>query len=252
LAERPFAVTIRPVVSQNQPRGPAWQLHGTIKSRVTADPLAVDFGERSIHGGTTVTQTIRAAIHVPSRGLEVVVNPDIATATVHRREDDETKFDIILAANPDLPPGEFKAEAQIKVVAPTRERWPGFTVPIGGKMQPEVRLLPSRLLLDAKPVGETTEAIVTLQAPPDSRAVVDHIETDSPGLQIEPVAIEGIPMGCAFRVRQRVMKEGEQSSTVRFVIRKPGQEMLSLPVGISYRGKPGQKVAKTAEEEKQP
>ena len=180
------------------------------------------------------------------------MKPDVATAAFHRQEDDETKFDIVLAANPNLPPGEFKGEVQIKVVAPTGERWPGFTVPIGGKMQPEVRLFPSRMLLDAKAIGETTEAIVTLQAAPDSKAVVDHIETDSPGLRVEPVTMEGIPAGRAFRVRQQVMKEGEQTSTVRFIIRKPGQELLSFPVEISYRGELGQKVATTAAEEKQP
>jgi hypothetical protein len=236
LAERPFAVMLRPVIGAGQPRGPAWKLHGTIKSRVTVDPLAVDFGERPVHGQTPVTQKIVAAVHLPCRDLEVMVEPKVATATIHRRSDDETTFDIVLAANPNLPPGEFKGEAQIKVVTPTGERWPGFTMLIGGKMQPEVRLLPSRLLLEAKPIGEMAEAVVTLQASPDAKVAVDHIEIDSPDLRVEPVTVEGIPAGRAFRVRQTVRKDGEQVSEVRFVIRKPDKKLITLPVQVCCRG----------------
>jgi hypothetical protein len=236
LAERPFAVMLRPVVGASQPRGPAWKLHGTIKSRVTVDPLAVDFGERPIHGQTPVTQKIAVAVHVPCRGLDVVVVPNVATAAVHRRSDDEAKFDIVLAANPDLPPGRFQADVRLITVSPDGEKALGVTVPLSGIMQPEVRLLPARLLLEAKPIGEVAEAVVTLQASPDVKVAVDHIEVDSPDLRVEPVTVEGIPAGRAFRVRQTVKKDGEQVSEVRFVIREPDKKLITLPVQVCCRG----------------
>jgi len=180
------------------------------------------------------------------------VNPKVATATVNRLENGENRFEIIITANPDLPPGDFKTEARIIVVAPTGEKALGFMLPLAGKMQPEVRLLPSRLLLEAKPIGEATEAVVTLQAPPDAKVRVDHIEIDGPDLRVEPVAVEGIPAGRAFRVRQQVKGEGEQTSTVRFVIRKPDQKLITLAVEVCFRGEPGKKVARTSSEEKQP
>lgn len=235
-SRRPFSVALHPVLNpKSQPRL-SWKLQGTIVSRVTLDKLAIDFGERPIHGGTPVTLKVMATVHVPCQRLEAAVKPEAAAVTVIPQQDEPTEFEIILAANPDLPPGKFQAEVQIFTVSPNGEKALGVTLPISGIMQPEVRLLPSRLLLEAKPVGQMTEAIVTLQAAPDAKVVVDHIEIDSPDLRVEPVAVEGIPAGRAFRVRQKATKEGEQISEVRFVIRKPDKKLITLPVQVCYRG----------------
>jgi hypothetical protein len=215
LGSRPLALTIQPVLAGGRKRSRGWQLHGTVKSRVTLDTRAIHFGERPIHSQPPVTQKVLATVHVPCRRLEVTVKSEVAAATVNRRSDDEGRFEIIIAVNPALPPGYFHTDAQISLVTPAGERCPGFTLPIAGKMQPEVRLLPARVIMGPKQVGGTAEAVVTLQTTPNSNVEVDHIETDSSGLRVEPAAIEGIPANHAFRVRQQVTREGEQTSTAR-------------------------------------
>jgi hypothetical protein len=112
-------------------------------------------------------------------------------------------------------------------------------------MQPEVRLLPSQVLLEAKPVGEMAEAIVTMQAPPEAKVAIDHIEIDGPDVRFESVTVEGIPAGRAFRVRQKVTKEGEQVSIVRFIIRKPDKKLQTFPVQICCRGEATMAASRT-------
>jgi hypothetical protein len=235
-ARRPFSVVFHPVLNPKSRPRVGWKLHGTIMSRVTLDKLALDFGERPVHGGTPVMQKVMATVHVPCQHLEVAVKPEVAAATVVPQEDDRTKFEIILVANPGFPPGRFQADAQIYTVSPSGEKALGVTLPISGLMQPEVRPLPARLLLEEKPVGEMAEAVVTLQASPDAKVAVDHIEIGSPDVHVEPVTVEGIPAGRAFRVRQKVTKAGEQASEIRFVIRKPNKKPERLSVQVCCYG----------------
>lgn len=235
-ARRQFSVVLYPVMNPKARQRLGWELHGTIVSRVTLDKLAVDFGERPIHGGTPVTQKVMATVHVPCQRLEVAVKPEVAAVTAIPQKDDKRKFEIILAANPDLPPGKIQADVQIFAVSPSGEKALGVTLPISGIMQPEVRLLPAQLILEAKPVGEMSEAVVTLQGVPDAKVAVDHIEIDSPDVHVEPMKVEGIPAGHAFRVRQKVAKAGELVSEVRFVIRKPEKKLITLPVQVCSRG----------------
>lgn len=235
-ARRPFSVVLYPVLNPKSRSRVGWKLHGTILSRVTVDPLAIDFGERPIHGGTPVTQRVMATAHVPCQRLEVAVKPEVAAVTIFPQKDEKTIFEIILAANPDLPPGKFQADVRIFTVSPNGEKALAVTLPVSGIMQPEVRLLPARLLLEAKPVGDMAEAVVTMQAASDAKVAVDHIEIDSPDVRVEPVTVEGIPAGRAFRVQQKVTKTGEQVSEVRIVIRKPDKKLLTLPVQVCCRG----------------
>ncbi len=235
-SRRPFEVMFFPALDPKSRPRLGWKLHGTIVSRVTLDKLAIDFGERPVHGETPVTQKVMATVHVSCQRLEATVKPEAATVTINQQEDDKTKYEIVLATNPDLLPGKFQADVRIFTVSPNGDKALGVTLPISGRMQPEVRLLPAQLLLEAKPIGEVTEAIVTLQAAPDTKVTVDHIEIDSPDLRVEPTAVEGIPAGRAFRVRQKVTKQGEQVSEVRFVIRKRDKKLITLPVQVCCHG----------------
>ncbi len=124
----------------------------------------------------------------------------------------------------------------VDVVEPSGDVVPGGGLPIAGVVQPEARLLPARITLGADPVGSTAETIVTLQAPAGAAWHVDHIETDSSDVFVEATAAEGIPAGRAFRVRQRAAREGDQTDTVRFVVRKAGGRPISLVMEVMCHG----------------
>jgi hypothetical protein len=230
---RPFAISLHPILARGRPRGPGWQVHGTVKSRVTLDTLAVDFGERPVHGKPSVARKVLAAVHVPVESIEVKLNSAIATALVARRKGSGAQFEIAIKPNPDLSPGTVLTQAEINVRTPTGERLRGATLPVSGHMQPEVRVLPARVLLEGKAIGESAEAIITLQG---EEPKVDHIETDSPGLLVEPVEIATSLKGRTYRVRQKVEKLGDQTSIARFVLRKRDQTLVTMQVEVCYRG----------------
>jgi hypothetical protein len=251
-AQRPFTVSVHPITPRTRRGGLGWQLHGTVRSRVTLDAKSVHFGDQPVHGQPAATRQVLGTVHVPCQDLEVTVNPLVATATVKRRKDDPAQFEISIAVNPELPPGNFQTDAKISLVSAEGKRQLASLLSIAGEMQPEVRLLPARVLLAPAPIGETAEAIVTLQAPPKANVAVDHIEIDDSGLRVEPAAIAGIPAGCAYRFLQKVAKEGDQTNTVRFFFRKPDQKIIALSVEVCYRGESVKKTAAKPAEEKQP
>jgi hypothetical protein len=252
LARRPFAISVHPITPSARRGSAGWQIHGTVRSRVTVDEKSVHFGEEPIHGQQAVTRKLRATVHVPCQDLEVTLNPSVATATVKRHEDDPSRFEITIAVNPDLPPGHFQTDAKISVLTPSGKRELALLLPIAGEMQPEVRLLPARVVLAPAPIGDSVEAIVTLQAPPEAEAAVDHIEIDDPSLRVGPARIEGHPAGRAYRFRQYVGKEGDQRSTVRFIIRKPNTGKITLPIEVWYCGEPRQKASLATVTENEP
>lgn len=233
---RALEILLQPVTAEGFPGRAGWKMRGTIQSRVTLNTQAVHFGDQPIHGQTPVSRRVLATVHVPCQRLEVAANPLVIRANVNRVEGRDSQFEILLSPNPAMPPGKFQTSAEIKVVTPAGDVLLAFELPVEGTMQRGIRVLPERVLMEPKPVGESTEAIVTLQAIPGMSVVVDHVETDSPGLQVESVEIEGLPAKSAYRIRQRVTKEGEQTASVRFVVRKEGKKLVTLPAEVNFRG----------------
>lgn len=235
LSERKFEITIIPVFVQGMPVGRGWTLHGLSKSRVTLDTLSVDFGESPVYGQTPVPRKVLATVHVPVDRIEVTTNPSVATVKVERHKSRANTFALSIAWNPDLPAGPFQCQANIELIDPSGERLRGIKLPIAGRMQPEVRLLSSRLILGSKPIGEKLEAVVVVQAPANVKVAIDHIETDSRDLEVEPVAVEGLPAGRTYKVVQTVRGEGKQTSLVKFFV-KSNKPTAPLEMQVCYRG----------------
>jgi hypothetical protein len=235
LAEREFKVEITPVFESGMHHGPGWRLHGISKSRITLDTLSVDFGEAPVRGKTPVQRKVLATVHLPVDRLDVTTDPSVAKVKVERHKTSANTFELAVFWNASLPVGPFKSQAVIDVISPAGERLRGTKLPIAGRMQPEVRLLPSRLILGSKPIGEKLEAVVVIQAPPDVAIKVDHIETDSRDLHIEPVAIEGLPSGRAYKVVQKVRKAGDQSGLAKFFT-KSDRPSAPMEMQVCYRG----------------
>lgn len=104
---RPFSVEIWPVLNPKTRPGLGWKMYGTIVSRVTLDKLSIHFGERPVHGGRPVTQKVVATVHVPCQRLEVIVKPEVVTATIKRWEDNPDRFEITIHREPRLAARQF-------------------------------------------------------------------------------------------------------------------------------------------------
>jgi hypothetical protein len=85
-------------------------------------------------------------------------------------------------------------------------------------------------------VGQSAEAVVTLQAANESSVLIDHWETDSADTTVEAMQRPEFPKGRAFRVSQKVTKEGDHRTVVRFIMRTPGHSSETLTMEVFYRG----------------
>lgn len=176
--------------------------------------------------------------HTPVEKLDFRIEPAIAKIQSAPSPDGPQQFIFSISPLPSLPPGPFKGEIVVDVIGPDGERVPGAALPFAGNIQPQVRPLPARLLLGAKRVGEKAEATVVLQAPAEAAWNLEHIETDSFEVRVEAIKGDKALAGRAFRVIQQIKEEGDHTSQVRFVIRRPGQEPLVLTTEIHYHGEP--------------
>jgi hypothetical protein len=234
--ERTFQVEANPVIRGTPVARSGWPLHGVVHSRVTFDPLFLHFGASAVSDQPPPTRTVHARVHVPCRTLRAEVKPPLGTVEVSRVDGEQDRFDVRVAPLPSLAPGSFQFEVVVDVVSSDGEPLPGAVIPVAGAMQPEVRALPARLFLGAKPVGKEAEAEGVLQVPDGAEWVVDHIETDSPDLSVETAKAPGLPNRRAFLVRAQVTKEGDGKSLVRFFVRKPGRELTPLTMEVNFHG----------------
>jgi hypothetical protein len=236
LVERPFAVDVRPRIKGGLSCGPGWQLHGLIASRVTLDAISLHFGDTPVHGQPAFVRPVAGRVHIPDAQPVVTVTPDLVTVQLTTDAAVPGRFELAIAPRPTLAPGPFRCQVDVDLVTPAGNQLPGVQLPVTGTMQPEVRALPARLEFGPRRVGQTAEATVTLQAPAEEACSVDRIETESEDVRVEAVASTGVPPGRAFRVRQQITAEGNQSSVVRFYVRRAGGEPVPLTMEVCYHG----------------
>jgi hypothetical protein len=242
-ARRPLQLHVSPVLMKGKRPEQHWTLTGFVLSRVTLDTQSLHFGERPVHGRPGGPQKVRALVHIPFRSLEArVVPPSAATVEVQPHETEEAGFVISVRPSPSLPLGPFQGELAFDIISPEGERLPaGVYLPVVGEVQPEVRVIPSQLLFGPRVIGETAEATVVLQVLAGSGWVIERIEVESAEVVVERLKeMEETPP--AFRVTQRVSKEGDHTSSVRLLVRKGDGAHISLPMTVSYYGRtPGRR-----------
>jgi hypothetical protein len=235
-SERSFAVEITPI--QNARAWPriGWKLHGTVRSRITLDKLAMNFGDEPVKEESPVKLKALAIVHIAAKAVAPEFDSKIVKVALKPREDHPNHFDVEVSPQPTLPVGEFETQVRLDIIAPSGERFPGTVLPVTGNMQPEIRVLPTRLLLGSVPVGKTAVGEVALQAPTNEELIVEDIAIDSRTVSIEPVTVDGLRKGRTFQIKQRVTKEGDQSSLVTFRIRRGTGTRVTASMEASYRG----------------
>jgi hypothetical protein len=236
LAERPFTEDLRPRIKGRPSCGPGWRLHGLIVSRVTLDAIALHFGDTPVHGQPALVRRVVGRVHIPDAQPVVTVTPDLVTVQLSSDAAVPGRFELAFAPRPTLAPGPFRCQAAIDLITPAGDRLPGVQLPVTGTVQPEVRVLPARLEFGPRRLGQTADATVTLQVPAQEACSVDRIETESADVRVEAVATAGVPPGRAFRVRQQITAEGNQSSVVRFYVRREGGEPVPVTMEVCYHG----------------
>jgi hypothetical protein len=261
LADRPFFVGVRPVlkdaerfasqgqeddegcpfrepaVKKDKPSTPrSWIFRVRVKNPVTLDTLCIHYGDSPVEGGPAVTRKVRARLQVPGTTLLARAEPDLVTVRVTPEPGDLSRYKLVISPRMTLPLGAFSCKVHLDVVRPSGERLPGPALSVWGKVQPAVRALPAQPLLGCGAVGEVIEANVTLLGLREDTWAVDHVETESADVSAQPAKVLDLSAGRTFRIRQRITKEGPQSSAVRFFLRQAGGPPGPVAVRVHYEG----------------
>ena len=206
LANRPFVVEIWPIRKRSPERREGWQVHGIIRSRVTLDILALDFGDEPVCGQPPLSRKVIARIHVPDVKLQVKAAPAHVTVEARPHLGSGDAFELTIAPKSLLEAGPFRCKVSLDLITDSGKRLSGVILPVSGRMRPEVRALPSRLVFGPRRVGQTVEATVTLQAPAGELWSVDHIELQSDDVRVERFDSPRIVSRQTFRIRQRAIR----------------------------------------------
>jgi hypothetical protein len=183
-----------------------------------------------------MTRKVRARLQVPGATLQARAVPDLVAVQVTPGQEDPTSCELAIAPRASLAVGSFTCKVHVEAVLPSGERFPGAALSVWGKVQPAVRALPGQLLLGRNTLGDVLEATVTLQAPRGEEWLVDRVETESADISVQPAEAPDLLCLRTFRVRQRITREGRQSSDVRFFVRRAGGPPESLTVPVHYEG----------------
>jgi len=236
---RPLTVQFAPIIAPGWPKGPGWKMSGVIRSRATLETMTVHFGERVVEGEEGPTRKVVAHLCEPGLRLETAVEgPKVVRIDVRSTGSRDERTEVLITPLSSLPLGRFETKAVFSVISATGDRLPGPTLLIEGVVQPAIRPLPSQLVLGSHAVGQTASATLVLQGSTTIPITVQQIELESPDVRVEPTMGDGTHPGRTFRVTQKITKEGDQTSTARFVLHKPGQPPITVSVAITYRGNP--------------
>ena len=236
LAERPLNIDLKPLAKNGQPLARGWQLHGLIKSRLTIDSNHLEFGESAAVGEEPFLRKVRVVAHVPVKKLEIETDRDIVTVRATPVASAVNTFELQISPSTKLAAGAFKTSICVDVITETGDRVAGAHLPVSGMMQPEVRVLPARVLLGSRPVGTTAEAVALLQTSNGAALTIESIQVDSKDLHVDSCEVDGVEKGRAFRVIQRISKEGDQASAVHLNVRKGQRPPIRVTVEVWYRG----------------
>jgi len=235
MGRRPLRVEVSPVLRVPEKAPASWVFTGIIKSRVTLDAQSLSFGDSPAQGEAPVTRKVVATAHVPLQSLKAKVRADMVTVRVVPHTNG-TQFDLLISPVPSLPPGKFSTDLTVHILDDEGQDRQVATLPVFANVQPEIRAFPARLYLPSAPVGMTTEGVLVLQARMDVTVIVEKIETELAEMTVTPIDVPGTQAGRAFRVVQSHVKEGDQTSTVRFTVRRAGAKAEMLAIEISCYG----------------
>jgi hypothetical protein len=245
---RDLAIEVRPITVRTDRKQAPWLLQGAVKSRVTLNRLALEFGESPIHGASPCLRHIDLKVHVPGGSPVLTFDHRIITAELKSVGTDAATYERVAAPLPSLEPGPFESSLDIDVITPDGSRHEGIRVPISGIMQPEVRILPARLFLGSVRLGESAESTVTLQAPNGTAPTLDHIECETEDVQAEAQAATGDLAGRVYRIRITKAKEGRQTRRLSFWVRERGENPARVMIEVAYIGTANRFVSEGTQE----
>ena len=96
-------------------------------------------------------------------------------------------YRIEITPNPDLKTGPFSAVLVLSLISQDGRRQYGATLPVKGRVQPRMRLLPTRLILAARPVGAVAKGQLTIQHAKGAAFAYESVQSTNPSIEVRPL-----------------------------------------------------------------
>jgi hypothetical protein len=136
-AARAFQVQIRPVLASGESTEVgSWLLQGVVRSPVTFEASAVDFGVIPA-GDSTPIQRIWAEVHVPQADLEAHAVPNHVAVELNPSESAVNLYNVDLAPRQGLRTGVFSSRVHFSAILPNGSRMPRPSLRVTGAVASE-------------------------------------------------------------------------------------------------------------------
>jgi hypothetical protein len=161
-AEREFRLFVQPRINKGPVLQSGWTIRGKVRSSITFTPRVVDFGDRLIRGQSNKPIIVQAKCHTPLSRLIVTGGAPFVQINTTSIDTGCDSFQITVTPSNAIQEGLFNTDLIVQPIARERGALPKVILPVTGVVLPDVvQLIPTRLLLGARKIGDTvTETII--------------------------------------------------------------------------------------------
>jgi hypothetical protein len=231
-----FDVEIQPVFGSKIPQQKAWHFFAEVIRAYSASPASIDFEDTLTRGQPFASRHVRLTSAVEIADLhESGAHPGIQI-TVTRACRQPDVFDLEVNPQADLPAGRLAMNMHFVGLTPDGAQVPG-AIPVLGRVLEDVYASPEAIVFGARPLYTTVEDTLLIQSRTDKILWLTKTSSDDP--EVKTILLPTARSGClAFKVSQRVSRQGSSRGTVTLCGTLSGQksESWKINVPVSYHG----------------
>jgi hypothetical protein len=232
---RDFSAKIVPQFPTGMVYQDGWTISGRVRRALTLSQKTLNFGDSLVRGQKQGAKAIQAKAAVSLKELRAQYPEEVVSVTIAASRENQTEFDVVVAPNASLPPGSFQIEVTLTPVPENGDALPAVKFPVAGQVSDYARLVPARLLLGTRLVGDVAEETVIVESMSGEPLQLVKIEGTSPGTELTAAPSEAAG-ALTLRLRQVIVKEGPASEMVHVLVQANGRDVVKLPVQVLYHG----------------
>jgi hypothetical protein len=214
---------------------PTWTIRGRVKRVLSVTPRLVQFDHSFTRGQRFLAQQLIVTTHVPIQQLVATAVPDNAVVQVDQAQGTTNEYRLSVAPRDDLPAGLVKFKVVVSALGTDRFPFPPVSLPAEAMILDDIQASPRVVILGARPLGQIATETVVLQSSASLPFEVHSVECESKEVTVEKV--ESTASRIQYKISQRIVETGSQSTQLHFQVRTKGSEKAILvPVGVSYLG----------------
>ncbi len=206
------------------------------------DEAEIDFGEPVVMGNKPPVKVIRLRPNVPLASLTPLCDAQFATVSPGGlQRGSRGAFEFTVVPRAELAPGAYRFVVLLRgnLSWAGNDLLPDYPLRLAMQVRSEVEPTPSSVVFGLVPVGSLLKDEIALNSSGRPFTVL-RVQVDPPGGTEVDQIDGGDSRRRSFRLAQRVLAVGAVRTTVRFVVKRDGDEKpFELPVAVLYEGREG-------------